>query len=166
MSKYDWSKFSKRISIKVSMQEIYNAWTTRAGLEKWFLRKAEFTKPDNTLRDQHSNIQKGDSYEWLWYGYSDDVVERKKVLEANGKNFLQFTFSGDCIVSVTIKEDAGETIAELMQENIPVDENPATNLYVNCGEGWTFYLANLKSILEGGIDLRNKNEKLLKVINA
>lgn len=30
----------------------------------------------------------------------------------------------------------------------------------------TFYLANLKSILEGGVDLRNKNEALKKMLNS
>ena len=39
-------------------------------------------------------------------------------------------------------------------------------LYIGCGEGWTFYLANLKSMLEGGIDLRNKNDKIKGVINS
>jgi hypothetical protein len=37
---------------------------------------------------------------------------------------------------------------------------------VGCGEGWTFYLTNLKSILEGGVDLRNKEMKLKNVINS
>ena len=59
-----------------------------------------------------------------------------------------------------------KTIVELTQDNIPPDDNPATNLHIGCGEGWTFYLANLKSYLEGGIDLRNKNEKIQGVINS
>lgn len=33
-------------------------------------------------------------------------------------------------------------------------------------EGWTFYLTNLKSILEGGFNLRNKNNKLGDVVNT
>jgi len=37
---------------------------------------------------------------------------------------------------------------------------------VGCGEGWTFYLANLNSYLQGGIDLRNKNEKIQGVISS
>jgi hypothetical protein len=32
--------------------------------------------------------------------------------------------------------------------------------------GWTFYLANLKSVLEGGLDLRNKNARLQRLVNA
>lgn len=30
----------------------------------------------------------------------------------------------------------------------------------------TFYLANLKSVLEGGLDLRNKNVNIPNVISA
>ena len=55
---------------------------------------------------------------------------------------------------------------ELTQEKIPLDEESKVNYHLGCMEGWTFYLANLKSILEGGIDLRNKNVNLTKVINA
>jgi hypothetical protein len=47
-------------------------------------------------------------------------------------------------------------------------ENPGEQQYffIECGLGWTFYLANLKSILEGGLDLRNKNPEIQKMINA
>jgi len=45
---------------------------------------------------------------------------------------------------------------ELIQENIPEDADPSKNLFVQCQVGWTFYMANLKSVIEGGIDLRNK----------
>jgi len=162
----NWNKFCKRITIKASPGVIYRAWTTQDGMEKWFLRKAEFSKPDKSKRGRTENFQKGDTYEWLWYGYCDDVSESRNIRQANGKDFLQFDFSGDCVVSVQIKEEAGETLVELTQENIPADENPETNLYVACNVGWTFYLANLKSVLEGGIDLRNKNVNLEKVINA
>ena len=134
-------------------------------MESWFLRKAEFTS-HGSVRARNSFVEKGDNYEWMWFGYPDSVVERHKVYEANGKNLVRFGFSGDCIVTVTIKNEQGQNIVELKQENIPVDENPATNLYVGCGEGWTFYLANLKSILQGGIDLRNKDENLQRMINS
>jgi hypothetical protein len=60
----------------------------------------------------------------------------------------------------------GETICELIQDRIPSNADLSHHLYVLCGEGWTFYLANLKSILEGGIDLRNKNIELTQLVNA
>jgi hypothetical protein len=161
-----WKKFVKRIPINTKPVVIYKAWSSQHELEKWFLRKAEFTKPDGSLRLLEEEIQKGDHYSWWWHGYPDDVFEKKQILEANGKDFLQFGFTLDCIVSVRLSSFDGTTIVELTQDNIPPDDNPATNLHIGCGEGWTFYLANLKSYLEGGIDLRNKNEKIQGVINS
>src|SRR5687768_7842140 len=149
--KNDWSKFTKRIPVRADMQTVYNAWTTQEELEKWFLRKAEFTKPDNTVRGRNDPVQKGDRFLWIWHGYPDSVFDKNQILEANCSDFLQFGFSADCIVSVKLFTQEGETIVELTQENIPIDDNPATNIYVDCGEGWTFYLANLKSFLQGGI---------------
>ncbi|MCX6145380.1 MAG: hypothetical protein NTZ35_19410 [Ignavibacteriales bacterium] len=86
--------------------------------------------------------------------------------EANGRDSLRFTFAGSCLVSVNMTVDGGLTIVELRQENIPLDEASRVNYHLGCMTGWTFYLANLKSILEGGIDLRNKNEKLHKLVNS
>lgn len=166
MENYRWSKFIKRITVKAEPAEIYKAWATPAGLEKWFLRKAAFTTDDGGICEKESYIQKDDTYEWLWHGYPDFTLEKGKILEANGKDFLQFTFTGGCIVSISVKAEEDEIIVELTQENIPDDKNPKTNLYVACGEGWTFYLTNLKSVLEGGIDLRNKNADIKSVVNS
>lgn len=60
--------------------------------------------------------------------------------------------------------ESGESILRLDQFEIGSDDD--RNIFLGCGEGWTFYLANLKSILEGGMDLRNKNEKIRAVINS
>lgn len=167
MSDYDWSKFCKRINIKAGVHDIYDAWATQAMLEKWFLRTAEFTKPDGLLRNKYEHVEVGDSYKWLWHGWDDNTVEKGKVLEANGRDLIRFSFAGNCTVSVYIKMGAGdELIAELWQENIPVDEDSKVKLHLGCMKGWTFYLANLKSILEGGIDLRNKNVSLKNMVNA
>jgi hypothetical protein len=53
-----------------------------------------------------------------------------------------------------------------LQDEIPVNETAMHNWHLGCKTGWTFYLANLKSIYEGGIDLRNKNINLHEVINS
>ncbi len=57
-------------------------------------------------------------------------------------------------------------IVELSQEQIPTDERHKALYHVGCLEGWTFYLANLKSYLDGGLDLRNKNANIARVVNA
>ena len=160
------TKFIKRISIKASPQRVFEAWSTQEGLESWFLRKAEFTKPDGNKRKRNEPIQKGDNYFWLWHGYSDDMSEQRRIVESNGIDSLSFEFTGDCIVTINAKVERGETICELIQDRIPSTDDFADSLYVLCGEGWTFYMTNLKSILEGGIDLRNKNVELTKLVNA
>src|SRR5687767_7122597 len=100
MTPYDWSSFTRRITIRAKTYDIYRHWVTQSGLEKWFLRMAEFTKPDGSHRGKDYQVQKGDTYKWLWHGYGDESNELGKILEANGKDTLQFSFSGGSIVTV------------------------------------------------------------------
>lgn len=167
MNPFDWSRFSVRINIKkVSTEQLYNAWATRQGIEYWFLRMSEYKGPDGSLRKQHEQVQKGDLYVWRWFGYPDEITEMGEILECNGKDLFSFRFgeAGNCTVHIT--EEEGEKIVELVQDHIPVDDTAKVNWHIGCKTGWTFYLANMKSLFEGGIDLRNKNEKIQNVLTA
>lgn len=166
MEKHDWSKFHVRINIHADTERIFSCWTTQAGLEEWFLRRAEFSNPDGSLRNGKEQVQVGDTYLWRWYGYPDEVDEKGEVLEMNAKDFFVFRFGKAGICTVRIKETGGEKIVELQQTEIPTDEESIKNYHVGCKTGWTFYLANLKSYLEGGIDLRNKNLELTDMLNS
>ena len=99
---------------------------------------------------------KEDTYEWYWHGWGDGSVEKGQVLEANGTDQIKFTFAKECIVTVEISSRNGISLVELTQENIPLENDPSKNLFVQCQLGWTFYMTNLKSLIEGGVDLRNK----------
>ncbi|WP_431198530.1 hypothetical protein ACQ86K_18670 [Mucilaginibacter sp. P19] len=46
------------------------------------------------------------------------------MLEANGADFIKFTFTGGSIVSVSITAKLGVVIVELVQENIPEEADP------------------------------------------
>jgi len=163
MQNSDWSTFTKRLSYKLDCDTILDQWLTQDAIENWFLSKAEFTTPDGFKRDRHSKIEKGDTYLWMWHG--SDTTADGEILETNHKDFLKFTFLG-CVVTVTTKKERGESVLELIQHEIPLDDTSRMNLYVECTRGWTFYLTNLKSIMEGGIDLRNRNKELTQVINT
>ncbi len=166
MTTYNWKQFTKRITIDAEPKKILNAWSTQQGLESWFLRSAQFKDPGGVLRIKDEPVQKGDRYKWLWFGYSDAIAEEKEILYTNGEDELEFSFSGGCVVKVKIKQESGETICELQQTMPMDDEAEQQYFFIECGKGWTFYMTNLKSILEGGIDLRNKNEEIQNVINA
>ena len=167
MSSIDWSRFAVRINIQShSIEQLYRAWATKGGIEYWFLRMSEYRQPDGSLRGDDEPVQKGDTYCWRWFGYSDEVTETGVILDCNGIDFFKFRFgkAGDC--SIRIYEEQNEMIVELLQDNIPTDDKGKELWHIGCKTGWTFYLANLKSQLEGGIDLRNKNEQVQEVINA
>lgn len=163
MEEYNWSEFKTRISINVSKETIFDYWSSQENLEKWFLSMANFYSAKNKIRDRKERICKGDTFKWMWHG-SDDIDEGE-ILETNNIDFLKFTFLG-CVVSIKIQEEDGENVIELIQSQIALDESSRMDYYVGCTRGWTFYLTNLKSILEGGIDLRNRNKNLQDVINT
>jgi uncharacterized protein YndB with AHSA1/START domain len=167
MSSFDWSRFSIRINIQShSIEQLYRAWATKAGIEYWFLRMSEYSDPNGTLRSDDEPVQTGDTYRWRWFGYSDEVTETGEILDCNGTDFFKFRFgkAGDCSVRIYPEQD--ELIVELLQDNIPTDDKAKENWHIGCKTGWTFYLANMKSMFEGGIDLRNKDERIQDVINS
>lgn len=166
MSSYNWKEFTKRIPIRTSAKAVYDAWTTQQGLESWFLRLAQFTKADGSLRLKNSHTEAGDKYRWQWFGYDETVKEESEIISANGWDRLEFGFSGGCIVTVSIKQEQGETICELRQQMPMEDVKEQQYFFIECGAGWGFYLTNLKSVLEGGHDLRNKNVNLKQVITS
>ncbi|HMU47664.1 MAG TPA: SRPBCC domain-containing protein [Chitinophagaceae bacterium] len=166
MSNFDWSQFSVRINVKAPLEKLYWCWATKEGIEFWFLRKSDYKKPDGSLHKKNEFVKKGDSYSWWWHGYSDDVVEHGEILDCNGKDLFQFRFGDAGICTVRIYDEQDEKIVELTQTDIPTDEKAKQSWHIGCKTGWTFYMANLKSLLEGGVDLRNKNEKIQNVITA
>jgi uncharacterized protein YndB with AHSA1/START domain len=161
-----WSNFKLRVNVKVSLEKAYQAWTTPAALESWFLRKAIFHDTLGKPLEKNDPVRPGDSYAWYWHGYPDSVVEKGKVIKANGKNLMSFTFSMGCPVTISIYEESDETIVELVESDLPTDTETMLKHYVGDSRGWIFYLTNLKSFLEGGIDLRNRKLELTNVITS
>lgn len=166
MSNFDWKTFTTRVPVNTAQEKLYWCWATREGIELWFLRLSEYRKPDGSLRRSNEFADKGDTYTWRWYGWPDEVTEEGTILECNGRDFFKFSFgkAGNC--AVTIKNEGSQAIVELVQDMIPDDEQGRHYWHLGCKTGWTFYLANLKSLLEGGIDLRNRDENLKNVINS
>jgi uncharacterized protein YndB with AHSA1/START domain len=163
MKNFIWSQFTKRITIKSDLITVYNAWTKSGELEKWFLSKAVFYSADNEKLSSTENVSSNSKYEWNWF--AQNYFENGKVTEVNGSDYLEFTFAGDCKVQVKLTKMKEEILVELTHKEIPLDDNSKENIRLGCAFGWTFYLVNLKSILEGGIDLRNKDTELVGVVN-
>jgi len=164
MKDYNWKAFEKRVLIDAKLEDIYDAWTKSIELEKWFLKKAIF---NNIASGEKVSVQENISAEvnYLWTWYAQNHSESGKVLKTNSKDYLEFTFTGNCIVKITLSPFNSKTMVTLVQEDIPDNDESRLNIRLGCAFGWTFYLLNLKSHLEGGIDLRNKEDGLINVIN-
>jgi uncharacterized protein YndB with AHSA1/START domain len=163
MTNFDWTAFTRKIAIRAKLTDIYHAWTKASEIEKWFLSKAVFNDTNGTRLSAEKTVEKGCTYEWNWYLF--DNTEHGKINEANGKDFLQFTFAGNCLVDIKLSLQDDFVIVELTQKNIPTDDHSKQGIRLGCESGWSFFLVNLKSVYEGGIDLRNKDTNLKGMLN-
>jgi uncharacterized protein YndB with AHSA1/START domain len=159
----NWTSFTVSIAVKTNLQTIYNAWTISSEIEKWFLETCKYKNADEGLMQGDEHVSSDGTYEWTWYLY--DVLEKGKIVQANGTDFFQFSFAGDCLVDVQLKQIGEHVLVTLTQHNIPVDEESKFNIRMGCLEGWTFYFANLKCYYETGYDLRNKIPELKGINN-
>ncbi|MBL4669815.1 MAG: SRPBCC domain-containing protein [Flavobacteriales bacterium] len=163
MKEFDWTQFSKRVFINAELKLVYNAWTKSEELEKWFLSNATFQTKEGTEILPSDNVNSESIYSWNWF--AQNHFEKGIINQANGIDLIEFTFAGNCIVQVRLSKAKNKTLVELTQTEIPLDDSSKKNIRLGCAFGWTFYLLNLKSVLEGGLDLRNKDAELIGVIN-
>lgn len=154
-----------RINTTAPVEKAYKAVATPGGLESWFLRDTGITG-DGKLRSKGEMIQKGDEYHFQWHGHPDTLRHSGKFLSTDGKSVISFTFSQDLPVTISIYRECDETIVELAETFDPTVEEVARDHYLGNMKGWIFYLINLKSILEGGLDLRNRKVELKNVLTA
>jgi uncharacterized protein YndB with AHSA1/START domain len=164
MENFDWTQFTRKIAIDAPIQTLYDAWAIPGELEKWFLSTAGLRDKDGLDPGKRTSAEKGFAYAWQWYTY--DATENGKIVEANGTDHFAFTFAGDCLVTVKLTAYKDQTLVTLTQSGIPTDEKSKRDIRLGCHTGWSFFMVNLKSVYEGGHDLRNKDNDLQGVVNS
>lgn len=164
-SEFKWSEFKLRVNTTAPVEKAFAAVSTPRGLESWFLRSAGI-ESGGKPRLADEPIRKGDEYHFQWHGHPDTLRHKGKFLSNDGKSVVSFTFSQDLPVTISIYRECEETIVELAEVFDPTDEGAAKEHYLGNMKGWIFYLINLKSVLEGGLDLRNRKLELQNVLTA
>jgi uncharacterized protein YndB with AHSA1/START domain len=155
MSDYDWSRFKRSIFIKAKPERVFEAWSRPEQIATWFLRRADFTTSDGTAREPSQRIEAGDNYSWNWWNY--EGTEEGQVTRVNAsERHLEFTFAGDCTVIVDVEVKDGDTLLRLEQIDIPLDEKSKREIHMGCGQGWAFWMVNLKSWLEHEVLLHDR----------
>lgn len=161
--KYNFKKFIQRIYVSKNIVEIYNMWTVVELIEKWYVVHASYHTSDGRLREKNENIKINDEYEWKWV---DGAMLHGRILQADGKENLSFTFGNSVIVTLNFKDINGnKTLIELTQEQSLDSWESNFQNYMACFPGWSFYLINLKSVCEGGLDLRETNPNVELLVN-
>lgn len=159
---YDWTQFTREIFIHADLPTVFRAWAKPGEITKWFIANADVTKTDNQPRPANEIIQPGDNYHWRWH---QDLHTHGTILDVIENERLQFTFGEQeinsdekIIVTVTFTELDDCTSVVLKQENLPDNERSHVQWHMGCNMGWSFFMTNLKALIEHGIDLRETNQ--------
>lgn len=151
MDHFDWNKLSRTIYLNEDFSRVYQMIGTPAGLTEWFLGRTEFTNGNGYTRLPNELVQTGDEYLWEWLAVELEL--KGKMEEVDGKSMVRFTFGKAGVVTISLTRKNERTRLELSQVGHP-DQEYDRKAQANCFACWTFFLTNLKSVVEHGIDLR------------
>lgn len=155
---YDWTQFKREVFIQADLPTVFQAWAKPAEITKWFIATATAVTPENKTRPASQMMQIGDRYHWQWH---QELQANGTILDMCENERLQFTF-GDkepgsdekIIVTVNFNDLGDRTSITLHQENLPDTEQGHVRWHMGCNMGWSFFMTNLKALLEHGVDLR------------
>lgn len=153
---YDWTMFKKQVFINADAAKVFDAWAIPQALETWFIASASYTH-NGQRRAQDDRVEAGDAYHWRWHQNLETSGTIKNVIP---NEQIVFTFGNlaphhdDILVTVSVEsEEDGCTRLTLVQENMP-DKPEGQHYHLSCNLGWSFFMTNLKGVLEHGVDLR------------
>ena len=151
--------FTLRIWVKAPCDVLHKAWANSSELERWFVHRAQYF---GAKGEPVPNAVKGGTYRWEWIEGTNDEA---KVIDAEETKIRFGWYSNRGWVEVRLEPHGDETLVELSQGMDEGTEDERLSPQVDCKLGWTFFLANLKSVYEGGIDLRETDPTRVPVLN-
>ena len=160
---YSWKEFTVREYVPTDVETAFNYWAKANKIIQWFIRKAEYTSNEGKEREGDEIIQTGDSYKWV---FGSELTMNGTILEIDKNRLIRFTFgkkepeSDEYVqVKVTFKEKNGQTRITVFQNNIADSPFGQVTYNLSCVLGWSYYMTNLRSIIESGYDLRETDPK-------
>ncbi len=134
-----------KVEIRRPVSAVFKAWTDEREIVKWYVEKAIIEPRRN-----------GRIYlELLTGANSDDKIIS---IARNRHLTIPYGTKGERL-TVRFKKDGRGCICELHQFNMGTLPKDRWEMRRGCAQGWVFFLANLKSYLEHGIDLRSHGPK-------
>ena len=162
---FTWGKFSRSIIISKKPEDVFLYIATAKGLTKWLLEAASFfTLANETQLLNLSFANELDTYHWVWKGKNYELQGQVLDCDVQRKR-ISFTLGEACTVEITLTEHEGSTLLKLTQQAVPgktYDQMRQVNSYAY----WTFFLTNLKSVVEHEIDLREDTFTVEGLLNV
>lgn len=137
--------------IKAPSAKVFKAISDNKELTRWFLAKASLDK------------EKGGDYKFTWQGgYTEsgkvlDYVPGKR-LSLSWPGYWKKRLLGWTRATFTVENRGKGTLLKLRHSGYGSSEAWIWN-YALTHAGWSYYLTNLKSVLERGSDLRSRLDK-------
>lgn len=148
---YKWDNFTLTYYYPVKVEELFNSWTTSAGLESFFIQECRFLDSNEEVKTKSEIAEEGDSYTWKW---RHDFEVWGKVLKVLPNKEFVFSF-GEMKVQVLFQETKDGSVLFMKQSNIANNSDGLVMGHLNCRSCWTFFMTNLKSVYLTGTDLRH-----------
>jgi len=149
--------FNGRIHVQAHTARVFEAWATGPGLSRWLLGSSEFRAPGAAAARADAVARSGDDFRWTFQA-GRCVEGHVLAAEWPGEIELAFDPGGSCRVSLAAEGDG--TLVEVVHLGLG---DPAARL--DWSTAWTFFLTNLKSVLEGGADLRETDPARGQTVN-
>ncbi|MCA9945742.1 MAG: SRPBCC domain-containing protein [Anaerolineales bacterium] len=166
---YDWTRFEKQVFIAAPSTEVFQAWAVPNELTRWFIAEANYST-NGRVKSGSAQIESNDQYHWRWHqdleasGNVREVVAGKQIVFTFGKQSPESLV--DVLVTVTVSDEGdGCTKLSLVQENM-ADTPYGRHYHLSCNLGWSFFMTNLKGLLEHGIDLRETHPERVEAARA
>jgi uncharacterized protein YndB with AHSA1/START domain len=158
-----YETFTRKIRIDAPREIVMQYWLMPGLVKLWFTPGCVYASPENLERPENALAEVGDKYTWTWVeGTTDNGTFRMIDFP---RRFVAGWFNDTCEIEVTAEVEDDGTILSITQTNTQESEEDRMGAYWDCSMGWAFYLVNLKSVLEGGIDLRETNANIKGLVN-
>lgn len=175
----DWRGFTQAIHVRASQTDLWKMLSTCAGLERWFLARAQAFTADKREWPKQKEFETGLKLHLTWTctGESDErgsskpaeTTEEDTILAVEAPQRLRIGWYQDrgWVDIRLLPHPDGRVTVELQQHMTATgDFALLENAYIGCKEGWAFYLTNLKCMAEGGPDLRDRSPDRKHLING
>ena len=153
-TQYDWTQFDLYHYYPAPLEKVWHAWATPEGLCSFFVETCTGFDTEGNAHTPQSAFVPGGSYKWKW---RHDFAGEGSIFTVEPMSHLAFSFGAAMRVDVHLQDVGSSVRVHLHQSQIPDSEEGHVIGHMNCRSCWIFFMTNLVSVLQNGIDLRHED---------